>query len=54
MAPIKHKGWVNIYPSDNRFTIGYETGSNIFPTKEIAMRAALLNCVTTIPIEWEE
>ncbi len=54
MATIKHKGYVNIYPSDNIFTIGYKTGSNIFPTKEKAMQASVPNRITTIPIEWEE
>lgn len=54
MTPSKHKGWLNIYPSDNEFTIGYETGLNVFPTKETAMFAAGPNCIATIPIEWEE
>lgn len=30
MAPIKHKGWVNIYPDDNKSTIKYIVGSKIF------------------------
>lgn len=54
MAPIKHKGYINIYPSDDKFTIGYKTGSNIFPTEEIAKQVSAPNCIATIPIEWEE
>lgn len=54
MASIKHKGWVNVYPDDTKFTIGYKTGSNIFPTKEIAKQVSAPNCIATISIEWEE
>ena len=54
MAPIKHKGWINIYPSNNKFTMEYETGSNIFSTKGAAVLAAGPHCIATIPIEWEE
>lgn len=54
MAPIKYKGWINIYPNDNKFTVGNKIRSNIFPTKEKAMQAATPNCIATIPIEWEE
>lgn len=54
MAPIKHKGWVNIYPDDSKSTTKYVVGSNIFPTKEIAKQVSAPNCIATIPIEWEE
>lgn len=54
MAPIKHKGWVNIYPNDSKSTTKYIVGSEIFSTKEMAIQVAVSSCVTTIPIEWEE
>ena len=54
IVPVKHRGWINIYPSNNKCNIGYETGSNIFPSKEMAILAASSNHIATIPIEWEE
>ena len=53
MAPIKHKGWINIYPDDTKSTTKYVVGSKIFSTKEIAIQVAVSSCIATIPIEWE-
>ena len=53
MAPIKRRGWVNIYPeTDNSFT-GRRT-CNIYSNKEEAIINAEADRITTTEIEWEE
>ena len=47
MAPVKHEGWINIYP-DNC------TSSQIYPTEEEAKHWANDEAISTIKIEWED
>lgn len=49
MAPIKHKGWINVY-----YNSVYETGISIYSTKEEAENKATDEVVDTVCIEWEE
>lgn len=50
-APIKKKGWINIFRCKTDLYIG-----NVFETKEVAEKMGKLskNYITTIKIEWEE
>ena len=51
---VKREGWVNIYrdsKDDNKRTVG----THIYPSEYAATAPlALLNCVATVRIEWEE
>ena len=47
MAPVKHEGWINIYP-DNC------TSSQIYPTEEKAKFCANDEAISTVKIEWED
>lgn len=47
MAPVKHEGWINIYPNKS-------TSSQIYHTEEAAKSCANDEVITTVKIEWEE
>lgn len=53
MAPIKRRGWVNIYPKFDGAVPGWEAGE-VFLNKEEAIINSRADRITTTEIEWEE
>lgn len=53
MAPAKKEGWVNIYPSKPLETLRKQV-SEVYNSKEEALRYKFNGCIATIKIEWEE
>lgn len=53
MAPTKKEGWVNIYPSKPLETLRRQV-SEIYSSKEEALKYKVTGCIATIKIEWEE
>lgn len=55
MASEKKTGWINIYPypypSKDKTAL---IGKHVFRTQQQAKEHACENCITTIPIDWEE
>jgi hypothetical protein len=51
MAPVKRKGWVNVYPPS---TSEWNGLSYVYDTEGQAKGAACSNVIATVPIEWEE
>ena len=49
---VKKEGWVNLYKAHNE-KIAANT-SQCHKTKEAAEKNALLDCIATVKIEWEE
>ncbi len=47
MAPVKHEGWINIYPNGN-------CSSTIYSTEEEAKSYASDAAIATTKIEWED
>lgn len=57
-APAKREGWINLfYANNDAVNPKYGAGSEVYPTKELAMEAVSIcdfNYLTTIKIEWVE
>lgn len=51
MRTRKREGWVNVYACEDDED---RTASTIYRTMEDAKKAAVVNCVDTVKIEWEE
>ncbi len=51
MKTRKREGWVNVYACEDDED---RTASTIYRTMEDAKKAAVVNCVDTVKIEWEE
>ena len=47
MAPVKHEGWINIYPNNC-------SSCQIYPTEKDAKSCANDAAIATTKIEWEE
>ena len=56
MAPVKRKGWVNVYKKDINTNVTDRSGGYIHPTKEEAIKTVVgrSGYITTTEIEWEE
>lgn len=56
MAPVKRKGWINIYRKDIKNNVTDRGSGYIFPTKEQALDTVMSGqgYITTTEIEWEE
>ena len=57
MAPVKRKGWINIYKQSSPYDISERLGSHIYSTQEQALAgvdSTNPNYIATIEIEWEE
>ena len=56
MAPVKRKGWINIYRKEIKNNVTDRGSGYIFPTKEQALDTVMSGqgYVTTTEIEWEE
>lgn len=53
MAPAKKEGWINIYPSKPLETLRKQV-SEIYNSKEEALKYKFIGCIATTKIEWEE
>lgn len=53
MAPTKKEGWINIYPSKPLETLRRQV-SEIYSSKEEALKYKVTGCIATTKIEWEE
>ena len=52
-APIKRKGWINIYKS-HRCSTRDRIAGDVFSSEEEAKKSKMYGYITTIKIEWEE
>lgn len=54
MAPVKHKGWINLYRNDSDFVV---TGQIVYESEEEARLGAwggFTKYIGSLEIEWEE
>lgn len=56
MAPVKKRGWINIYPASSDEAVSASGGcGNVYKTKELADEYATFDVrIACIEIEWEE
>ena len=54
MAPVKKKGWLNIYKIQNAIPACIASATFVYADEATAKRNADKTILATVPIEWEE